>query len=101
MGLALFAPVLERIQQLRVQARQSGQVLGVYLVGLSLVGVDQSQLAGVGNQYLVATLLKQPANPGRMGPGFYSDAQRGLRSEASSYGLGVGAQPALFDDLAA
>jgi hypothetical protein len=35
-GLGIFAPVLERIQQLRVQARQSGQVLGVDLVGLSL-----------------------------------------------------------------
>jgi hypothetical protein len=35
-----------------------------------------------------------------MGPGFYGDAQRGLRSEASSEGLGVSAQPTLFDDLA-
>ena len=35
--LALFAPVLERIQKLRIEARQAGEVLGVYLVGLSLV----------------------------------------------------------------
>jgi hypothetical protein len=37
MSLALFAPVLERIQQLRVQSCQASQVLGVYLIGLLLV----------------------------------------------------------------
>jgi putative component of toxin-antitoxin plasmid stabilization module len=38
-GLALFAPVLERIQELRINPSQAGQVLGVYLVGLALIGV--------------------------------------------------------------
>ncbi len=35
-SLALFAPVLERVQELRVQASQASQVLGVDLVGLLL-----------------------------------------------------------------
>jgi hypothetical protein len=37
MGLALFAPVLERVQELRIETRQASEVLGVYLIGLSLV----------------------------------------------------------------
>jgi hypothetical protein len=36
MGLGIFAPVLERIQELRVHSCQSSQILSVYLVGLSL-----------------------------------------------------------------
>ena len=57
MGLALFAPVLEWVQQLRIQSCQASQVLGVDLVGLALVGVDEPQFAGVGHQHLVTTLL--------------------------------------------
>ena len=100
MGRGVFASVLERVQQLRIKACQAGQILGIHLVGLSFVGVDEPCLAGVGYEDLVATLLEHPARPRRVGTRFYGDAQRGLRSEASSEGLGVGAQPALFDDLA-
>jgi hypothetical protein len=45
MSLALFTPVLERIEQLRIKPCQAGQILGVYLVGLLLVGVDEPYLA--------------------------------------------------------
>jgi hypothetical protein len=34
--LGAFAPMLERVQELRVKTRQAGEVLGVYLVGLAL-----------------------------------------------------------------
>jgi hypothetical protein len=37
MGLALLAPMLEWVQQLRIEACQAGQDLGIDLVGLSLV----------------------------------------------------------------
>jgi hypothetical protein len=37
MSLGAFAPVLERIEQLRVQARQARQILGIYLVRFALV----------------------------------------------------------------
>jgi hypothetical protein len=53
-GLGVLAPVFERVEQLGIEARQAGQVLGIDLVGLLLVGVDQSQLAGIGHKYLVA-----------------------------------------------
>jgi hypothetical protein len=56
MGLALFAPVLELVQELRVHSSQASQVLGVDLVRFSLVGIDEPQLAGIGHQRLVATL---------------------------------------------
>jgi hypothetical protein len=44
MSLALFAPVLEWVQQLRVHSSQTSQILGVYLISLLLVGVDEPQL---------------------------------------------------------
>jgi len=101
-GLALFAPVLERVEQLRIEARQASEVLDIYLVGLSSVGVDEPQFAGVGHKDLVAALLQEAANPGREGARFYSDAhRRPLGSGAPFEGLGAGTQPTLLDDLAA
>src|SRR5687768_4575459 len=60
-------------------------------------GVDEPQLAGVGNQHLVATLLKQTAYPGRVGPGLDGYTQLLLRSEASPEGIGGCPQPTLLD----
>src|SRR5215210_8946321 len=48
-------------EQLRIEACQ---VLGIDLVGLLLVGVDEPQLASIGHQDLVAALLREPADPG-------------------------------------
>jgi len=45
MGLALFAPMLERVQELRINTRQASQVLSVYLIGLALIGIDEPQFA--------------------------------------------------------
>jgi hypothetical protein len=36
MSLRVFAPMLEWVQQLRVQTRQASQILGIYLIGLTL-----------------------------------------------------------------
>jgi hypothetical protein len=36
MGLALFAPMLEWVQQLRIHSSQASQILGVDLIGLAL-----------------------------------------------------------------
>jgi hypothetical protein len=36
-GLGVLAPVRNRVEQLGIEARQSGQVLGIYFVGLTLV----------------------------------------------------------------
>jgi hypothetical protein len=58
--------MLERGEQLRVQASQASEVFGVYLVGLLLVGVDEPKLPGIGHKYLVTTALEHSANPGRM-----------------------------------
>ena len=90
MGLGVLVPVLHRVKQLRIEARQASQVLGIDLVGLALIGVDEPQFAGIGYKDLVATLLQHPASPGRVGTRFYGDAQRGLRSEVSPEGLGGG-----------
>jgi hypothetical protein len=57
MSLGAFAPMLEGVQELGIQACQASEVLGVYLVGLAFVGIDEPYLTGIGHQYLVATLL--------------------------------------------
>jgi hypothetical protein len=49
----------------------------------------------------VATLLQEPARPGRMGSRLYGYTQGPLGGEAPSEGLGSGTQPTLLDDLAA
>src|SRR5215218_8962426 len=101
MSLALFSPVLERVQELRIQTRQASQVLGVYLVGLALVGVDQPRLARIGYQHLVATLLLEySANPGGVSARLYGYAQRLLRAKVSLEGLGSGSQPTLLEHRA-
>jgi hypothetical protein len=74
MGLGVLAPVRHRVEQLRIQARQASKVLGVYLIGLVLVGVDEPQLACVGHQDLVTTLIAM-----RIGGGC-SEAKRRLRA---------------------
>src|SRR5215211_4679925 len=101
MSLALFAPVLERVQELRIEACQAGQVLGVDLVGLAFVGVDEPQLACVGYQYLVATLLEHPARPRRVGSGLYCYAHGPLGGEAPLEGFGTCTQPTLLHNLTA
>ena len=78
MGLALFASVLEWIEQLRVQTCQTSQILGVYLVGFVFVSVDQSQLTSIGHQDLVATLLEHSACPRRVGSSLDRYAHRRL-----------------------
>jgi hypothetical protein len=36
MGLGVFASVLQRVQELRIEACQASQILGIYLIGLTL-----------------------------------------------------------------
>jgi hypothetical protein len=49
----------------------------------------------------MSAFFEHPAHPWRMGSGLYGDAQRLLRRKTPSEGLGAGAQPALFHNLAA
>src|SRR5215210_8560683 len=100
MSLALLPPMLEWVQQLRVKTRQASQILGIDLVGLTLVGIDEPQLAGIGHKDLVATLLQHPACPRRVGTGLDCYTHGLLRGEASSESLGGGAQPTFLDHLA-
>jgi len=67
MSLAVFASVLEWVQQLRIKPCHPSQILGIDLVGFALVGVDEPHFASIGHQDLVATLLQDPACPGRVG----------------------------------
>ena len=57
MGLGVFAPVLYGVQQLRIEACQAGQVLGIDFVGLAPVGIDEPHFASIGHKDLVAALL--------------------------------------------
>ena len=101
MGLGIFAPVLERIQELRIEAGQASQVLGVYLIGLVLIGIDEPQFASIGYQHLVAAFLQDPAHPRRVSTRLDCDAQRLLRTEAPPEGLRSGTQPTFLHNLTA
>src|SRR5688500_8501874 len=101
MSLAVFAPVLEWIEQLRIQTCEASQILSIDLIGLAPVGVDEPYLAGIGHQYLVSTVLEHPAHPRRVSARLYGYAQRLLRGEASPQSLGSGAHPTLLHHLTA
>ncbi len=101
MSLGVFAPMLEWVQQLRIKTCQASQILGIDLISLAFVGIDEPQLPGIGHQNLVTTLLEYPACPGRVGTSLDCDAQWLLGGEASSEGLGGCAQPTFLHNLAA
>jgi hypothetical protein len=58
MSLGVFASVLEWVEQLRIQTCEASQILGVYLISLVLVGVDEPQFTSIGYQDLVAAFLE-------------------------------------------
>jgi hypothetical protein len=101
MSLGAFTPVPEWVQQLRIEACQASEILGVDLIRFAFVGEDVSQFAGIGHQDLVSTLPQEPVNPRRVGSRFYGDAHGLLGREASPEGFGSGAQSALLHNLAA
>jgi hypothetical protein len=102
MGLGVFAPMLERVQQLRIQTCQASQVLGVHLIRLALIGIDEPQFASIGHKDLVGAFLKHPAHPRRVSTRLYCDAHRRLlRSETPPQSLGSGTQPTFLHNLAA
>jgi len=75
MSLGVFAAVFEWIKQFRIKTCEASEVLGIYLVSLALVCVDQPRLARVGHQHPMATLLEHPANPRGVGSRLYGYAQ--------------------------
>jgi hypothetical protein len=100
-GLGILAPVLYRVQKLGIGPGQTGQLLGVELVGLTPFAVDQSCLSGVGYEDLVTALLEQPTHPRRVSADLDGYLERPLGAEAPLEGFGSGTQPALLDDLTA
>ena len=64
MSLGFLTSMLYGIEQLGIDPGQTGQLLGVELVGLALVAVDQPDLARVGHEHLVTAPFEQPAHPG-------------------------------------
>src|SRR5215208_3147458 len=102
MSLGVFAPMLERIEQPGIHSSQASQVLGVDLVCLALVSVDEPQLPCIGHKDLVAALLQDPACPRGVGSSLDCDAhRRPLGGEASFESLGSCAQSPLLHNLAA
>ncbi len=79
--LRLLPPVGDRSQELRIHPRQPRQVLGIGLVRLALVLVDQTELPGVGDNHLVPAVGHEAADPGRVGPDFKSDSSPVHRRE--------------------
>jgi hypothetical protein len=101
MGLGVLTPVLEWVQQLRIKTCQASQILGIDLICLLLVGVDEPQFAGIGHKDLVAAFFEHPAHPRRMSSRLYCDSHGPLGGEAPPEGFGGGTQPTIFEGLAA
>src|SRR5918993_4686040 len=100
-SLGVLAPVLHRVQKFRIGPGETGQLLGIELVGLTPLAIDQSSLTRISDQYFVATLGKQTTYPGRVGSNLNGDMQRLFRIEPAPHRLWGGAQPAPFDEFAA
>ena len=66
-GLRFRASMANGREELGIEPRQAGQMLSIGFVCLAGVAVDQTQLAGVGNQDLMPELLEQAAGPTRVG----------------------------------
>ena len=104
MSLGVFAPVLERVEQLRIHSSQASQILSIELVGFVFVGVEMSLILGAfatktSWPHSFSTLLTHGENGF---PLLYCDAQqRLLRGKATSEGFGGSGQPALLHNLAA
>ena len=92
--------MLERREQLRVQPRQAGEVLGVEPVRLAALTVDEPQLPWVGHQHLVAQTLKQSADPWGVGAGLDGYPHPLSFREVPFERRGACADLALFDHFA-
>lgn len=91
-GLGVFAPVLYRVEKLGIYPGQTGQLVGIELVGLAPFAVDQPCLAGVGYEDLVSASLEQPTHPRRVGADLDGYLERPLGAEAPLKGFGSGTQ---------
>src|SRR6185437_6098562 len=81
-----------------VNSAQSREHARVQFVVLAVAFIDQSYLAGIGHDYLVAQTLQQPTYPRRVRAGFYHDARRcSPESQRESF-LGC-ADPILLNDV--
>src|SRR5918994_1131116 len=99
-SLGVAASVLHRVQKFRIGPSEAGQLLGIELVGLTLLAIDQPSLTRISDQYFVATLGKQTTYPGRVGSDLDGDMQRPFRIEPAPHRLWGGAQPSPFDGFA-
>lgn len=61
--LSQFAAMLDRAEQLAIEARDASQVLGVDLIVLALILVDQAQLSRVSHDHLVTELRQKTTDP--------------------------------------
>jgi len=71
--LCLLAAVLDRPQQLRINARQSRQGLSIQSIVFSAALRDELYLPWIGHDNLMPKTPQQAAHPGRMGPDFDGD----------------------------
>ena len=60
-ALELLAPVLDRVEQLRIHAGEPGNHPCVGLVALAIVGVDGTKLAWIGDDHLVTKFREETA----------------------------------------
>ena len=96
-----FCPAMtDRCEELWIQSAQTRKALGVDAITLAVVGVDQTDLAGVGHQHFVAACFQHAAHPGRVGTNLDHDAHRRTALKLISQCIRCGTKPPLLDDAA-
>lgn len=97
-ALGLFGAVLDGVEQLGVYAGEPGDHAGVGPVAFTMVGVDGAQLAGVGDEHLVAEALEEAAGPRGMRADFQGNAGARIFERKPAQAFTMIGDGALVDD---
>jgi len=94
------AAVPDRGRQAWIHTRDAGELLGGEAIGLVVALVDQSQVAGIRDEHVMARLLQQLGDPQRMRACFERDPRGSDAYEPLPERVRRRTQPSLLDDLA-
>ena len=98
--LRLLTLVGDGVQQTGIDATEFGQHLCIELVAFAVVGVDHSQLAGIGDDDFVAKIFQKAADPGTVRSHFHHHSGGRILFGESAQAFFVIGDLALTDDHA-
>jgi hypothetical protein len=63
-GLGIQLPMLDRGKQHGIESPDTSQVLGIDLIILGVVFIDQSKFARIGDNHFMSQIIQQATHPG-------------------------------------